>query len=325
MPTPLHWFDAHLDLACIALNGRDLTQSPESAAGPWLPASITFPSLAEGRVTRCLATIFTEAGGNPSDPVSYPDGDWPAAARAGRRQLDYYLSLKQHPSRTLPRFQILIEGADIIAGPDEVPWWKQQGVVAVGLAWWKPSRYAGGNGTSLGLSPDGRALVRALDAAGIVHDLSHLSDPAARDLLDIAAGPVIASHSNARALCGGGGFGENQRHLSDDQIRSICARNGVIGLNLFSKFLRSGLAEADRASIDDCMFHVEHICDLARSRAHVGLGSDADGGFSAARLPAGIDRPRDYVRLAEALSARGWSDAEIRGFAYGNWERVFGA
>jgi membrane dipeptidase len=322
---PLHWFDAHLDLACLALNGRDLAQSLDACGGPWLPASITFPSLAEGRVSRCLATIFTEAGGNPSDAVSYPEGDWSAAARAGRRQLAYYQSLAPSAAAPLPRFSILIEGADIIAGPDEVPWWKAQGVVAVGLAWWKPSRYAGGNGTSLGLSPEGRALVRALDAAGIVHDLSHLSDPAARDLLELATGPVIASHSNARALCGGGGFGENQRHLSDDQIRSICARGGVIGLNLFSKFLRSGLGDADRASIDDCVFHVEHICHLARSRAHVGLGSDADGGFSAARLPAGIDRPRDYARLAEALSARGWTDEEVRGFAHGNWERVFGA
>ena len=61
------------------------------------------------------------------------------------------------------------------------------------------------------------------------------------------------------------------------------------------------------------------------NRQQVGLGSDADGGFSALTLPEGIDRPKDYVKLAETLRGRGWSDAEVEGFAWGNWARFWSA
>ena len=85
-----------------------------------------------------------------------------------------------------------------------------------------------------------------------------------------------------------------------------------------------GLWEAGRGTIADCVAHIEHVCQLTGSRNHVGLGSDMDGGFPADRMPAGIDKPSDYRVLADALHARNWSDAEIAGFAAGNWLRIFG-
>src|SRR5690606_23338569 len=129
---------------------------------------------------------------------------------------------------------------------------------------------------------------------------------------------VIATHSNARALLGAG-----ERHLPDDAIREISRRGGVIGLNLYSAFLAPGLAESGRATIDDCIRHIEHICDVAGGRGHIGLGSDIDGGFAADRLPDGIDLPRDLARLAEALQARGWSDGDIGPLAWGAWARFW--
>ncbi len=317
------WFDAHLDLAYLALNGRDMRVDPPSAGGPDPPAAATLTSLRAGRVERCLGTIFTEAGGPAHQAQSYPEGDWTRAHTCGRAQLDVYRQWRRAGHGA--GIAVLIEGADPITDPGDLREWIDGGVVAIGMAWWKPSRYAGGNGTDLGLSDLGRALVASMDRAGLVHDASHLSDRAFWELLDATPARIVASHSNCRTLMGGGGRGQNQRHLHDDQIREIAKRGGVIGLNLYSKFLRS-LADGDtmtRATIDDCVNHIEHVCNVAGSRTHVGLGSDMDGGFSAARLPMGIDAPRDLERLPEGLAARGWNDSDINGFAFDNWARVF--
>lgn len=319
------WFDAHLDLAYLAECGRDMTVPLDRCGGPDLPAAVSFPSLREGRVWSCLATIFTEADGRQFPAVAYPSGDAEAAHAAGLRQLERYrewdrtelLHVESHDLAThvTPVVNILMEGADPIRTPDELGWWADRGVIAVGMAWWKPSRYAGGNGTDLGLTDLGRELVRAIDARGLVHDVSHLSDRALDELFARTDRPVMASHSNCRALMDG----KNQRHLTDAAIREIARRGGVIGLNLFSRFLREGLGDDGRATIADCVRHIEHVCELAGHRRAVGLGSDMDGGFSAARLPAGIDRPADLEKLAQALAARGWSAEEVAGYRWGNW------
>lgn len=326
----MEWFDAHLDLACLADNGRDMFAPPESCNGPWPPVSLTLPALIEGGITRCLATVFTEAveGDAPlTEPQQYRAGDAAGAAKAGRRQLAIYQQWKGRAQTgpALPRMGILVESADPIASPDELSWWREQGVVAVGMAWARSGRYAGGNSTKSALTDLGKALVKEMDRLAVVHDVSHLSDAAFEALLLATDRCVIASHSNCRELMGGGGFGENQRHLRDGQIRDIIARGGVIGLNLYSSFLSVKCREGGRATIADCVEHIEYICEIAGNRRHVGLGSDTDGGFSAARLPLGIEHPRDFVKLAEGLRARGWNDADVHGFAHANWARVFGA
>lgn len=359
------FFDAHLDLACLAVNGRamhlPLDQLTPEQQQPFTPPAVTLPSLREGDVRFALATIFTEPDGD--GPEAYPAGDAEAARRAGRAQLEAYLTWQDRSliRIDLPRLfrpdphtgevrggmgvgepvpfplekrlkpalagdalhsGILIENADPIAASDDVLWWKQRGVCAVGLAWSKPSRYAGGNLTTTGLTPAGRDLVQALDEHRIVHDLSHLSDAAADDLLSLTDRPVIATHSNCRALFSGPGR-TNQRHLTDETIREIGRRRGVIGLNLFSRFLADGLDDRGRASIDDCLLHIEHVCDLTGSRETVGLGSDMDGGFGADRLPQGINRPADLPRLTDALARAGWTKEEIEGFAWRNWARFW--
>jgi len=226
---------------------------------------------------------------------------------------------------------ILIECADPIRSPDEMAWWAQRGVVAVGMAWWKSSRYAGGNGTDGGLTPMGKDLASAMDDLGIVHDLSHLSQRATDELLAATSKPIIASHSNCRSLIDG----DNQRHLTDETIAEIGRRGGVIGLNLCAPFLmQSGDAGGPgggvggdngvRATIDDCVRHVEHICAVQGNRNGVGLGSDMDGGFSTDRLPIGITTPSNLDLISDALKERGWTEDDLNGFRFGNWSRFFG-
>src|SRR5262245_56367067 len=86
----VQWFDAHLDLAYLAVCGRDMTAAPEKAGGPDLPGCVTLPSLAAGNVSACLGTVFTELGGN--NPASYAEGDASSAHRAGLAQIATYLS-----------------------------------------------------------------------------------------------------------------------------------------------------------------------------------------------------------------------------------------
>lgn len=371
------FFDAHLDLAYLAVRGRNmlapLSDLTETSAGPHAPASVTLPSLAEGGVRLALGTIFTEPvaaprGGGTLAPEQYVAGDAARAHAVGRAQMEVYLTwrdrglvaldlrrlLRRDPgvgvvrggmgvSETAPlsieavltgagdraplHLGILIENADPIRTPDELPWWKERGVVAVGLAWARASRYAAGNATppdqDKGITGAGLALVDAMDDLGMIHDISHLSDRSLEDLLTRTSRPVIASHSNCRAIVG---EETNQRHLRDETIVEVARRGGVIGLNLCRNFIPPAPhARSDpRPTIDQALAHIDRIGDLTGSRAHVGLGSDMDGGFSALDLPAGIDRPADLVRLAEALSGRGWSDDEVSGFAHGNWARFFG-
>ncbi|MFN0131733.1 MAG: dipeptidase [Phycisphaerales bacterium] len=336
----MRWFDAHLDLACLAENGRDLARPLAECVGPWPPASVCFPSLAAGGVRACLATVFTEADGD--DAVAYPMGDAQAAQTAGLRQLDWYdrwraaglirplLDDRGQPDSDSIRVGILVEGADPIPSPRDLAAWAARGVVAVGLTWARGSRYASGNAapsceSGLGLTALGRDMVRAIDDLGLVHDVSHLSDRALDELFSLVRGRIVATHSNCRALVPNmPGEPRNDRHLHDDAIREIVRRGGVIGLNLFAPFLRPDLAASERPTIDDAIDHVEHVCRIAGHRRAVGLGSDMDGGFSAARLPRGIDSPADLHKLADALVGRGWTQAEVDGFAWGNWARLMG-
>jgi membrane dipeptidase len=331
------WIDGHLDLAYLAVNGRDLSRRD---ACPADAGCITLPALREGRVHIAFATIFTEKGLDGVDRAHRyaSSDDLDGAAAAGWRAVDAYERLEREGQVRIIRraadlardhdqrlgVVMLMEGADPILRPDDVRTWHGRGLRIVGLAWAAGSRYAGGNGPPPGkalpkewsvgpLTSLGIELIAALDEVGMIHDVSHLSDAAFDGVMQHARGPIVATHSNCRAL-----VNDWQRHLRDDQIRAIAGRTGVIGLNLFGKFL----AVDRRATLTDCVAHVERVVDLAGRRDVIALGSDMDGGFGPGDLPEGVDHPSKLDALAEALRSRGWNDAEVQGFAWRNWMRV---
>jgi microsomal dipeptidase-like Zn-dependent dipeptidase len=223
---------------------------------------------------------------------------------------------------------ILMECADPIRTPDELHLWANQGVIAVGLAWVHGSRYAAGNGAdpanNAGLTDLGREFIPAMDSLGIVHDLSHLSQRATDQLLELTDAPVIASHSNCRALCDRDPYpNARQRHLADATIAEIARRGGMIGLNLVSAFLDQDVPKDQSAPLGALVRHANHIASLVGHTRCIGLGSDMDGGFSAERLPAGIRRPADLSKVAAALHAEGWSRADVDGFTSAHWTRFW--
>jgi membrane dipeptidase len=152
----------------------------------------------------------------------------------------------------------------------------------------------------------------------MIHDLSHLAEQAFWQLLDLTNRPVIASHSNCRSIV------EGQRQLSDDMIRAIVRRDGVIGINFYDRFLLPPtILGTRRATLDDVIAHIKHICDLAGSAQFVGLGTDMDGGFGRENIPLEIETSADLPRLADALASAGFTDQDIANVIGANWKNFF--
>jgi membrane dipeptidase len=212
---------------------------------------------------------------------------------------------------------MLLEGADPIRTLDDVADWFKAGLRMVGMAW-KRTRYAGGTGAPGPLTAEGIALVRELDRWGVIHDVSHLAEESFWQLLDISGGPVVASHSNCRAIV------PTDRQLSDAMARAIFSRNGVIGLNFFDKFLLEPSEYGKRrATLADLTRHARHFCDLAGDARHVGLGTDMDGTLGREQIPIEIRTSADLPRVAEALSAAQFSDDDVAGIVGRNWAEFF--
>ena len=327
---PPSWLDGHLDLAYMALDRHPDTLSLHAEEDP-RTAAITLPSLSRGGVRCCLATIFTAAF-EPDDPCGYADHeDREGAHRAGMRQLELYERWEREGMVRIIRNRdaleacmqaedgplgivLLMECADPIRSPEEVALWAARGVRMVGLSWAHGSRYSGGNQRAGGLTSEGHELIRALDESGIAHDVSHLSDASLDDLLEHARGPIASSHSNARQLLPEGP-GEI-RHLRRDHAEAIAKRGGIAGINLYGRFL----TRRDRAQLQDVIDHI-HALSEAFGRERIGLGSDADGGFTPAELPRELERPEDYPRICGALADEGWTEAELESLRNGAWQR----
>lgn len=322
MNTDRGWIDAHLDLGWLGVAGRRLDLEADGRE-----TAVSWPDLATGGIRGVFGTIFTEMDGPTDDPASYPRGDAAAARSAALRQLEWYRRQQDDgvirlirageeilPARGPLAVALLMECADPILDPEDVSWWIDAGVSVIGLSWARGSRYSGGNATPEGLTKTGRELVRAIEDHGAGFDLSHLSRAAFDDLLEATEGPVCATHSNSASLAG-----DDPRHLTDDQLRAVAARDGVIGLNLYGRFLIDARGSRP-ATIETALDHVEHAAGIV-GRDRVGLGSDADGGFTARELPDGLRRLRDVEHLARGLAERGWAPDEIEGFRSGNWRR----
>lgn len=320
----LAWIDGHLDLAYIAMQCGDIRREPTENED----RCVSLPALRRGNVGVIAATIFVEKGADAAmNPWGYKDEhDWAGANRAAELQMSFYETLENEglvriirtsedlAIESQTRLLILMEGADPIRDADDVARWHRRGVRMCGLTWALGSRFAGGNKTGAGLTSAGRDVVAAFDSFGILHDASHLSDAAFDDLVGATTRPIVASHSNSRTL-----MGSNQRHIRDDQVREITRRRGVVGLNLYGKFLA-----VDRPStLNDALDHVQHIATLSQCDDICALGSDLDGGFGPSSIPKGLRGPEHYGAVTNGLMSRGWSALACSKFASKNWLRVW--
>lgn len=201
-----------------------------------------------------------------------------------------------------------IEGADLIdCNVHKVETVAQWGVRLLNPVWNRANVLSGTNAEDpeRGLYAEGRDFIRALEEYGIYPDVSHLSDAGFWDLVHIARRPIVASHSNARAVC------PHRRNLTDDQFRAIRDSGGVVGLNLYLHFV-------GQPTMDALVAHVEHFLALDGEKT-LCLGGDLDG---CEALAAGMTGMQDVPKLYEALKARGYGDALLEDIFWNNLRRL---
>ncbi|MFQ3535725.1 MAG: membrane dipeptidase, partial [Aggregatilineales bacterium] len=305
------------------------------------------PEALLGRVAIIFATLFANPQGSAYSLPSRHMYSTPAEAhQIGMSQLDYYHELADsHPNIALIRTQaelervlatwqpgmpfeehqvglvVLMEGADPIREPKAFEEWYERGVRIVGLAW-SQTRYSGGTAAPGGLTKLGRELLEVMAGFRAVLDVSHMAEKAFYEALDSYDGRIIASHSNPRR------FRDSDRHLSDAMIRRLVERDGVIGVVPYNAFLWQPEERPVRkaaAPLSRVAEAIDHICQLAGSARHVGIGTDFDGGFGAESTPDELDTVADLLSLAPLLAGRGYSDSDITAILSGNFLNVLRA
>jgi len=164
------------------------------------------------------------------------------------------------------------------------------------------------------LTDFGAAVVEEMNRLGMVIDVSHLNETGFWDVMKRTKSPVIASHSNCKALC------NYHRNLTDEQIEALAKNGGVINLSYCAGFIKEGVTmqTLNQVGINDWLNHLDHVVDLVGVN-HVGLGSDFDGGCG---FP-GMDDITKVPNITRGLVARGYSDKEIEKILGGNNLRVF--
>lgn len=168
--------------------------------------------------------------------------------------------------------------------------------------------------TDGGLTDIGREFVTEMEELGMIVDVSHLSDAGFYDVLKITRKPFVASHSNARHIC------RHVRNLSDDMIRALAERGGLMGLNFYADFLREAVAgKSNPGAIEDVVRHARYIAKLGGVEV-LGLGSDFDGIDTNEGLPGA----HAMSCLWDALHKAGFKESDLDKIFVGNVLRVYG-
>lgn len=215
-------------------------------------------------------------------------------------------------------FILLMEGADPITSPESLAEWYEMGLRIVGPAW-AETKYSGSAYDSGPLKPAGKRLLSAMDDFNMILDLSHLSERSFFESVERYQGTVIVSHANTRR------FLPSERGLTEDQVRLVAERDGVIGVVPYNRFLLPGWQKGDpreQVTLHHAALAVDHICQLTGSSDNVAIGTDFDGGFGLDSVPQGIDTIADIQKLCSVLSDMGYHEDDIKNIFHQNWLRI---
>jgi membrane dipeptidase len=354
-------FDSHLDLAWNALswkrdlllplhelNRLDALTDDHPARGR---ATVCLPEMRRGRVAVCLATLmgrvpYGSAHAAHGGTLDFPRHENVFAFAQGH--LAYYRiltdrghlrpivdrhTLEQHWRQWLtasdedqegaPPLGVIIamEGSDAICEPEQAELWRDAGLRCASLVHYGSSRYASGTGDEGPVTADGRELLDQFARLGIILDTTHLCDTSFFQALDHFPGPVLASHQNCRRLVPG------QRQFSDEQLRLLFGRGGVVGVAFDAWMMypgwERGRSSREVVSLAAAVDQIDHLCQLAGTDTQVAIGSDLDGGFGTEQTPTGLDSIADLQHLAPLLADRGYADDQIERIFGRNWLRFF--
>ena len=291
----ISYFDAHCDTLSRCL------KTGESLLNNRGQCDLT--RLANYQPSGQVFAIFQDAANSPPNSP----GLWEITCQMA----DLFRRGKEKYPDLMKQAVLSIEGGELLnCDPDKLDIIKTWGVRMVNLTWNHGNLLSGSNleNPDQGLTDVGRAFVRRAGELKIYPDVSHLSDPGFYDLADMGVLPLLASHSNSRAIC------PHKRNLTDEQFRIIRDSHGLVGINLYTHFIGGD------GSMDDICKHFDHFLDLGGEKI-LALGSDWDGNITGA---GGIQGVQDMTKLADAMLRRGYGEKLTRDIFYGNLARFLG-
>ena len=344
MSTALPIIDGHND-ALLALL-RD-PRRPDSLLERGASGHLDLPRAQEGGFAGGFFAMFTPSGKSlgprsrdVAAPYELPFPPTPGMARAQRFTGALAARLFRDERASAGRLKVVrdvtelgqcleqgvvaaifhVEGAELIdPGLDALEVLYQTGLRSLGLVWSRPNAF--GHGVPFrfpstpdigpGLSDAGQALVRACNQLGVLIDLSHLNAQGFWDVARLSEAPLVATHSNAHALC------PAARNLTDDQLRAIRASAGMVGVNFATSMLRADGRSDPDTPLEVMVRHFDHLIECL-GEDQVGFGSDFDGTI----IPSAVGDASGLPRVVEALRAAGYDQALLEKLAFGNWLRV---
>ncbi len=333
-------FDAHLDLAMNALEwNRDLTKSVyqirESEKGMVDKPdrgnnTVSLDAMRKGNIGICVATQIAGIK-NKINPHGWSSMEQAWAQTQG--QLNWYKEMEkngemyqiydlntldnqlenwQKETKKKPIGYILsLEGADSIVNIDYLEKSYMLGLRAIGPAHYGPGVYAHGTDSNGSIGQKGKELVKKIEELNLILDVTHLSDTSFWETIEIYNGNLWASHNNCRK------FVNHNRQFSDDQIKEIIRRDGVIGVPLDAwmmvpNWIRGkSTPETMGVTLNQMIENIDHICQLSGNSNHVGIGTDLDGAFGIEQTPTDIDTIADLQKIPLMLKKIGFSENDI--------------
>jgi len=349
-------FDCHLDLSMNAMEwNRDLTRPIDEIRRREKGLKdrkdrgngvVCFPEMRRGKVGICVATQIARyvKETNPFPGWHSPEIAWSMT----RAQLAWYRAMEEKgemrqirnvaeldavaalwsgtPPPNAPIGYVLsLEGADSMVTLGHLERSYGDGLRALGPAHYGVGTYSPGTEAEGPLTPKGRELVKEMDRLGMILDATHLTDEAFWDAVKIFQGPVWASHQNCRALVPG------QRQFTDEQLKHIIERGGVIGAALDAWMMVPGWIkyttrpEDTGVGLKHMADHIDHVCQLAGDSLHAGVGTDLDGGFGREQAPMDLETIADLQKVPDLLRAKGYGQTDVENIMHGNFLRFLRA
>jgi len=199
---------------------------------------------------------------------------------------------------------LTLEGtAGIDYDPDRLEELYRTGFRVVSLGWNEDNPLTGSHVTGGGMTDKGREFVREAQRLGYLVDVSHISDRGFWDLMEMTEGPVIATHSNARSVCG------VSRNLTDDMFRAIVRTGGVAGFNFCADFVGT------EPTLNTACDHILHFLELDSDGTHIALGGDLDG---IDKMPNGFEGVQSFPDFARQLMNRGVDEKTVHNIFWNN-------
>jgi membrane dipeptidase len=321
--------DTHNDIPSFTVNGADIATSPKTHT------NIT--KLKEGGVGAVFFSVYVAAtyvNGNHSanralqmiDTVRHDVIDrYPETFQFAGTAADFERAHKHHK---IAAFMGLEGGHAIEDSPRLLRDYYALGIRYMTLTHWNTNSWADSSGDinkpgvqhHNGLTPLGKDIVHEMNRLGMMVDISHTADKTFWDALETSSAPIIASHSSCRAIS------NEPRNMTDDMIKALAKKDGVIQINFNCAFLSQKVSDAEkakqnppiRATLADVVANIDHVKQIAGIDA-VGLGTDFDG---IECTPEGLDNVSKFPNLTRALLEKGYTPAEIRKIYGGNILRV---